>query len=169
MSSPVTRIYEIPSLDLAREGWRLELLQELYDAGKLDRTGLLRLELAVQEAVTNSLEHGNLGLKSEWKEEFDRDGSDRFTKEKYERLRDPFYALRRVKITVQVSEESLDITIQDEGEGFQLSNTAQSLGLESYGRGLVMIRSNMDEVSFEDSGRIIKMKKNLVGNHGFKI
>ena len=156
-----TFIFEIPTLDFTRTTWRLDLLRQLNEAGKLDTQSMLRVELALQEAVTNSVEHGNLGLRSEWKEEFDREGLDRFTREKQERLRDPFFALRKVKIAVQYFENVLDISIQDEGDGFEHHSKSPSVGLESYGRGLKMIRSNMDEVSFDDNGRVIRMKKFL--------
>jgi anti-sigma regulatory factor (Ser/Thr protein kinase) len=166
MSSKVTRIYEIPTLELAKSGWRLDLLEELCDAGKLDAGSALEVELAIQEAVTNSLEHGNLGLQSTWKDEIDDEGFDRYTKEKKHRLQNPSYASRQVKITVEFFESTLDITIQDEGEGFYAPTMSPLVGLAPYGRGLTIIRSHMDEVTFEDAGRTIRMKKNLVGGHG---
>lgn len=159
MSNIKTLIYEMPTLGLINNGWQLDLLSELELQGKLDHTEVMRVEVALQEAMANSVEHGNLGLKSEWKEEFDEYGVDRFTREKKQRLEDPNFSQRKLKIVVQYSEDSLDISIQDEGEGFIPDTHSASKGVELHGRGLFMIRSNMDEVDFDNSGRIIRMKK----------
>ena len=156
-----TQIFELPTLDLAQQGWRLSLLKELHGQGRLNNQEILRIELALQEAVTNSLEHGNLGLKSEWKDELDLEGIDRFTREKKQRLQDPQYAARKVKIVVECSEESLDVTITDEGDGFAAEIRNPSNQTQSYGRGLMIILSSMDDVSFGDNGKVIRMRKKL--------
>lgn len=156
---PHTKIYEYPTLQLVAEGIKLDVLNDLTHLGKISQAMQLRLELALQEAVANSVEHGNLGLLSEWKNEICEDGVDRFSKEKQSRLKNPLYSQRRVKISVKFEDAVLEISVHDEGPGFDSSRYTQCTGLEPYGRGLAMIRANMDEVSFGDGGRLIRMIK----------
>lgn len=157
------KIYEIPSVELAHQGFPLEVISQLHTAGKIDKHTMLRVELAFQEALTNSLEHGNLELLSAWKEEVQKDGTDRFSVEKRKRLADPFYGNRKVRISVECTEDRLVISITDQGNGFEYEKIICSQNLEPYGRGLAMIRANMDAVSFADKGRVIQMTKRLRG------
>lgn len=166
-----TRIYEVNTEWFVSNGFKLKELAELHSSGTIDHRTFLRLELAVQEAVTNGFEHGNLGLISAWKEEIGPDGRDRFTREREVRLTDPSYAKKKVRIAVEYNEQEIIISIQDEGNGFSPDRTKPSEGVESFGRGLSMIRSSMDQVTFEDSGRTIKMVKKLsrMNGHGTQI
>ena len=57
------------------------------------------------------------------------------------------------------------ITVRDEGEGFDSRavpdpTEPQSL-LLSHGRGLHLMRALMDEVSFEEYGTVVRMRKQL--------
>lgn len=153
------KIYEFPTLQVAAEGVKLDVFGELRHLGKIDQRTQLRLELALQEAIANSIEHGNLGLPSEWKNEICEDGVDRFSKEKEARLKQQHYADKKVKISVSWSQKELEISIQDEGTGFDLSSYQSSKGTEPYGRGLAMIRASVDEVSFDKGGTVIRMVK----------
>ena len=57
------------------------------------------------------------------------------------------------------------ITVRDEGEGFDSRvvpdpTEAQRL-LFTHGRGLHLMRALMDEVSFEENGTVVRMRKQL--------
>ncbi len=154
-----TKVYELETVQLASEAFRLDILQDLVREGKIDTLTMLRLELAVQEAVTNGVEHGNLELQSVWKEEIREDGLDRFSIEKAARLKDRSYAEKRVRVLVNVDDIKIAISVQDQGSGFTPQSYMSSSALNSYGRGLAMIRANVDEVSFDFEGRLIQMIK----------
>jgi hypothetical protein len=119
----------------------------------------------VQEAVLNGLEHGNLELDSQWKEEIGQDGSDKFSSVRKERLADPSYADRYVYVTLQFSDGSLEITVRDEGKGFLNSKVVQANGkvdsLACSGRGLALMSSAVDEVRFGKNGSVVTMIKRL--------
>ena len=154
-----TEIYEIPSVSLAENGFHLDIITKLFNAGKLDQRSMLWLGLAVQEAVTNSLEHGNLELKSEWKADIDRNGIDRFSKEKTRRLQDKKYANRLVKIQVVYDSQHLEIKIQDEGVGFMTIPIQPLVSDEIFGKGFTLIKAGVDQVQVLQDGRGVRLVK----------
>ena len=159
MEGAKTLIFEIPTLEMVKNGYPLSFLDEFSQVACLRRSEFTRMHVAITEAITNSVEHGNLGLKSEWKEQFDEVGIDKFSIEKAARLQIPKFAQKKVKIVVEYSDKSLDISVEDEGDGFAPETHLCSNLDESHGRGLFMIKAAMDSVEFADNGRIIRMKK----------
>ena len=156
--------YRFRSLDVA------EGRAPLFIAGSLCRSRLisleqrLRLELAYQEAMANSLEHGNLELCSKLKDEYDASGMDCFSREKSVRLNDPLFAERHVLVRTRYARGKLTIVIQDEGPGFlpkERPITRAPKDLLLHGRGMTIITSIMDEVVYSRRGSRIKMVKYL--------
>lgn len=143
----------------------LPVVGRLAQSGMLSHTEALKIRLAVQEAVLNGLEHGNLELDSQWKEEIGQDGSDKFSSVRKDRLADPSYADRYVYVTLQFSDGSLEITVRDEGKGFLNSKVVQANGkvdsLACSGRGLALMSSAVDEVRFGKNGSVVTMIKRL--------
>lgn len=156
--------YRFRSIDLADRPFPTEILEELREFGKLTGEEFLRLTLGLQEALTNSLEHGNLELESSWKEEIDEDGLDRYTVCRKERLDDPKFRDRLIGIKLQFNQEQFSITISDSGKGFiaEHSQKGRPSGVDDplvYGRGLPLITNAVDEVSFAKNGAEILLKK----------
>jgi serine/threonine-protein kinase RsbW len=93
------------------------------------------IESAVREALANAIIHGN--------QEDPR-------KRVYVAVRCSFYG-------------EISITVRDEGQGFDpgvlLDPTDRNNLLLSHGRGIYLIRTVMDQVSFEEHGRVVCMKK----------
>ena len=93
-----------------------------------------QINLAVIEAGTNAIKHGN-------KEDPSKKATVEFT----------------------VTEDELGIVIKDEGEGFTRQEVADPLDpenlLKSSGRGLFLMEACMDSVTYEAKGTIIKMVK----------
>jgi DNA-binding response OmpR family regulator len=143
----------------------LPLVGRLAQSGMLSHTEALKIRLAVQEAVLNGLEHGNLELDSQWKEEIGQDGSDKFSSVRKERLADPSYGDRYVYVTLQFSDGRLEIMVRDEGKGFLNSKVFQANGkvdsLACSGRGLALMSSAVDEVRFGKNGSVVTMIKRL--------
>src|SRR5437588_3623203 len=58
----------------------------------------------------------------------------------------------------------VSITIRDEGPGFDSSSVGDPTLLENrlftHGRGIYLMKTLMDEVSFEEGGSVVRMRKN---------
>ena len=93
-----------------------------------------QINLAVIEAGTNAIKHGN--------------------KEN---------PLKKATLEFTLAEDRLEIVIEDEGDGFTRQEVADPLDpenlLKSSGRGLFLMEACLDSVTYENNGTIIKMVK----------
>jgi serine/threonine-protein kinase RsbW len=93
------------------------------------------IEIAVREALTNAVVHGN------------REDPNKLV-----------FVTSRCSANGEVS-----ITVCDEGQGFDSravpDPTAPENVLSSHGRGIYVMQKLMDEVSFEQNGTVLKMRK----------
>jgi DNA-binding response OmpR family regulator len=156
--------YELTSAELASSTLKLKLAEKLQRLGRITSNTALQLKLAFQEALTNSLDHGNLELDSAWKEEFDNNSIDKYSLKKRERLLDPAFGGRKLYILTAYDHEKFTIRIKDQGKGFDFHNSVlrrdHQIGqLPSYGRGLAMIFVSMDDVVFSFNGTEIQLVK----------
>ena len=122
-----------------------------------------RIGVALDEALTNALIHGNLEVSSDSRE--DGDGS-------FERLIElrrskPGYKDRLVYVNGQFTRESIVIKIRDEGPGFDPSKLPDPTDPENLtkasGRGVLLMRAFMDEVLYNDTGNEITLVKYAKG------
>ena len=95
----------------------------------------LDIEIALREALLNAVIHGN------------RD--------------DPY---KYVHFTVRCrADGEVRVAIQDEGAGFDSrcipDPTAPGFLMSNHGRGIYLMRALMDEVSFEEGGTVVHMRK----------
>jgi CheY-like chemotaxis protein/anti-sigma regulatory factor (Ser/Thr protein kinase) len=136
---------------------RLE--QVVFEMGLCDRAELIRLAVAVREAIVNAIDHGNLELDSELRQDDERN---------YHRLgaerRQQFpYRERLVRIDVDVTRAAATFTIRDEGPGFDPSKLPDPTDPANLcrigGRGLLLVRSLTDEVRFNATGNEITLVK----------
>jgi serine/threonine-protein kinase RsbW len=97
------------------------------------------IELTISESMINAIQHGNKC--------------------------DP-----EKKATLKISSDgnSIEITVEDQGKGFQLDDVADPTNVENLlkpsGRGILIIRSFMDEVNLsrrEDGGSRLRMVKRI--------
>jgi len=120
-----------------------------------DKTGLIRLGLALEEALINALYHGNLELDSTSR---DKDGPE-WSERVQTRSQQSPYRDRRIHVTVNLSRAEAVYVIRDEGAGFDLSqipDPTDPANLETTtGRGLLLIRTFMDEVRHNSNGNEI--------------
>jgi CheY-like chemotaxis protein len=115
--------------------------------------------ISLQEALSNSIHHGNLELNSELRQV---DESNYYELANLRRRQSP-YADRKVYVQALLSRSELKFVITDEGPGFDtkkvLDPTAE-VNLERIGgRGLLLISSFMDDVYYNESGNQITMIK----------
>lgn len=125
-----------------REGMR-----GLQLCNRMDR---IRVCTALEEALLNSFYHGNLELSSELKE------SGEFHQMAAERCVQHPYSDRRIHVRAELDEASVRFEIRDQGPGFDVSSIPDprdpSQAFKLSGRGLLLMRSFMDEVSFSPLG-----------------
>ena len=121
---------------------------------------LVRVGTALSEAMINAIDHGNLELNSKMRE--GEDGSEYHTLGDARKTQEP-YCNRRVFITCRISEAEAVFAIRDEGPGFDPSTLPDPHDPENlmrpHGRGLMLIRTFMDDVTFSESGNEIRMHK----------
>jgi len=120
---------------------------------------VIRVCIALEEALRNAIYHGNLELTSE-----QREGDP----VKYQELiddrsqREP-YAGRMLAVTVEVTPTSGRFVVRDQGPGFdplKLPDPTDPENLEKVsGRGLLLMRTFMDEVTFNETGNQVTMVK----------
>ena len=124
----------------------------------------IRISMALEEALCNAICHGNLEVDSGLKESEDCSAYENKIRERKDA--EPFCE-RRVRVHAEFTEQSIRFQIDDEGPGFNPHNlpdptTAENI-LRPSGRGLLLIRSFMDEVHHNQMGnRITLVKKRSV-------
>jgi serine/threonine-protein kinase RsbW len=125
---------------------RFEML-EMVQTVLTHVTGMLRLDddaahyvsVAIRESVVNAIKHGNRGD-----------------------------AAKRVAVEFLLHPGALEVTVQDEGTGFDPAGVPNPLAdenlLKADGRGIFFMRSFMDEVSYAfpaRGGTVVRMVKKL--------
>ncbi len=113
---------------------KLELfLDNFFDELKLNRDNFFHVLLSLCESVNNSISHGN-----------------KFSEDK------------NVIITCSWENDILTLTVEDEGQGFDVNKLKNPTLPENIfyerGRGLFLISKLADEVNLFEKGRIIEIK-----------
>jgi DNA-binding NarL/FixJ family response regulator len=123
---------------------------------------LLRLGLAIEEALLNACLHGNLELDSALREQ---DG-DLFESLADERSEVSPWKDRYVYVNAVVTRECARVTVRDEGSGFDPAMLPDPTDpenlLKPHGRGVMIMRLFMDEVIWNESGNEVTMIKKAV-------
>lgn len=123
---------------------------------------LVRIGTALSEAMVNAIDHGNLELDSKMREGED---GDKYYQLGDDRKKQEPYCHRRVFVSCLVTESEAVFTIRDEGPGFDPSTLPDPTDPENlmrpHGRGLMLIRTFMDDVSFSNDGNEIRMLKRV--------
>jgi YesN/AraC family two-component response regulator len=126
---------------------------------KLYKINVRNIGLCLHEALINAIIHGNLQIPSSLKEE----SSVKFERLLHKREASPKYANKEVKIRCQITTEHLKFVIEDEGQGFkpQKLRYADPFTMNPSGRGILLIKAFMDNVSWNETGNCITMIKDL--------
>ncbi len=136
------------------------LLQEdLGGMGLCDATARMRVGVALQEALSNALYHGNLEVSSDLRQVDEREFYDLADRR---RLIDP-YGSRKIHVHARFERDEATYTIRDEGPGFDTSTLDRPIAPEDLtrigGRGTLLIRTFMDEVVHNPTGNEITLIK----------
>jgi CheY-like chemotaxis protein len=149
----------------------LALVSPLVDflQGHLARTGVcpevdeLRVGIALSEALVNAITHGNLELSSDLRET----NYEGYLRCLAERRNQSPYRDRRVRVTARETPREVAYTVRDEGPGFNPADLPDPTDPENFkkatGRGLYLIHTFMDEVTFNDAGNEITLVKRRAG------
>jgi len=126
--------YSFPS-DVAVVSSFVDQLMPAFTRFRGTDSSELDIEIALREAVSNAVIHGN--------------------------REDPH---KRVYVTIGCSADGeVSITVRDEGAGFDSDSIADPTAPENlistHGRGIYLMRALMDEVSFEEGGTVVHMRK----------
>jgi CheY-like chemotaxis protein len=133
--------------------------------GLCDFMGRLQMQIAAREALLNAMFHGNLEMGFEagaGAEEDELIGDDDLSAMDRRRMEPP-YRERRVDVRVRILPDEARLTIRDQGAGFDHRALLPDGDLDALasdrGRGLLMMRTFMDEVVFNEAGNEVTMVK----------
>src|SRR5262249_31416202 len=115
-------------------------------------SGMILLGVALHEALTNAIFHGNLELSSSLKETNEKE----YYRLAEERKNQEPYADRRVQVSVSLTPQEAVFVVRDDGDGFDpalLPDPTDPINLERVsGRGLLLIQTFMDRVEHNPRG-----------------
>lgn len=137
------------------------LLRLLEDYGLSNEKERFRVGLALSEALSNAIIHGNLEVPSELREA----GTDAYY-EMIDRQRgiEPF-ASRNVVVKSRFSEASVNVVIRDQGKGFDraaLPDPEDPANLMKVGgRGILLMKAYSDLVTWNEAGNEVTLVKSL--------
>ena len=124
-----------------------------------DQNERIRIGVALEEALLNAIFHGNLEASSALRQQ----GEAHYYELADERRRQPPYRDRRVFFTFKLTRSEAGFSIRDEGPGFDASALPDPTDPENLGRvggrGLLLIRTFMDEVAFNEKSNQITLVK----------
>ncbi len=127
------QVIEVPSTLADAKTPELQILRDVEASG-YDEDATFAIKLALEEAMTNAVRHGNCG--------------------------DP---TKKIIVRYAVSPEMVVICVRDQGSGFCPDEVPdptepERLSLPS-GRGIMLIRAYMTDVEYRADGREIRMVK----------
>lgn len=118
-----------------------------------------RLGIALEEALLNSMYHGNLEVPSELRE----DDDSKFYALVDKRQCEQPYCDRRIIVRAKLSRQHAAYVIEDEGPGFDVANVADPTAPNNIekvcGRGMLLMRTFMDEVRYNGVGNQVTLVK----------
>ncbi len=138
----------------------VNLLVEHCDRfGLIDDRDRMRIQVALEEALLNSIIHGNLEVSSRLRE-IEGDVFENAIVER--KALEPFRS-RRVTLVAEYNHAGARFKIRDEGPGFDVEKVRNpteddAIALAS-GRGILLMRSFMDAIDYSDKGNEVTMYK----------
>ena len=133
------------------------LEESIARMGLCDETNRLQVVVALREALVNAICHGNLEVSSALLEQAGA-GFDDLVEQ---RRREHPYRDRRVHVSATETREEAIYVVRDEGPGFDPASLPDPTDLANLekpsGRGLLLIRTFMDEVRHNEKGNQITL------------
>lgn len=133
------------------------LIEDLTALHICDATGATRVGIALEEALLNALYHGNLEMNSRLKEA----SHEAFQRQVALRRQLMPYKERRIRILANLTTADATFVIADQGRGFDpstLPDPTDPRNLErASGRGVLLIRTFMDGVTYSPAGNQVTL------------
>lgn len=121
---------------------------------------IVNLKVGIEEMITNAIEHGNLGITFEMKNEAIKKG--KWGNLLQSKLSDGSNYSKKVFIQSELKEKRFIIKIRDEGQGFDWHKlpqlTAEAL-LAYNGRGIFLTKIYFDELLYNEKGNEVTLIK----------
>jgi len=137
--------------------------EELSGMGLCTSSTRIRIGVALEESLLNALYHGNLEVSSELRRQDDRAYYEQI---ELRRKQSP-YKERRVRVAAKFTRDEARFVIRDEGPGFDVSklpDPSDPANLEKpSGRGILLIRTFMDEAIHNERGNELTLVKKRPG------
>lgn len=135
------------------------LQETVIEMGVCNESESLQVGMALDEALVNALYHGNLEVSSRLKEDDDRAYYDLARK----RAAEAPYCNRRIRVCVELTSDSASFTMADDGPGFDPKSLPDPTDPENllkvHGRGILLMRTFMDDVQFSSNGSQVTLIK----------
>jgi CheY-like chemotaxis protein len=146
--------------DPAQFGPLLSFLQEETVQFRLwDDTEAMRVGIALHEALTNALYHGNLEVSTALREINDAS----YLAQIEEHCRLAPYCQRRISVEAAFSRIAARFVVRDGGPGFNPASLPDPTDPENLertcGRGILLMRTFMDEVRYNETGNTVTLIK----------
>jgi CheY-like chemotaxis protein len=130
-----------------------------------DQSDCLRVGTALDEAFQNAYFHGNLEVSSELREQ---DDAEYYNLADTRKQQEP-YRSRRIHVRAQFTPMDVTITIRDDGPGFDPQEVPDPTDPEmlerASGRGMLLMRTFMDSIEYNESGNEVTMiKRRVIGD-----
>jgi len=135
------------------------LQEHVTQMGICDDADRMRIGVALEEALVNAVYHGNLEVTSHLREQDDRAYYDLIER----RSGEAPYRDRRVHVEASLSPDLAVFVVRDEGNGFDptcLPDPTDPANLDRVcGRGVLLMRTFMDEVRYNERGNEVTLTK----------
>ncbi|MEQ9408635.1 MAG: response regulator [Fuerstiella sp.] len=125
-----------------------------------DEAERLRVGIALKEALNNAYFHGNLEVRAET-----GDDASKYVEVAAQKCRLEPYVHRRIRVQAQISRDVARFVVGDDGCGFDIGRANEEHDLSDanrWGRGITLMKSIMDECSYNDAGNEVTMLKRAV-------
>lgn len=158
--------FEIPVRDFSKFALSKVFSSYMRSYFKVAPKVLNELLICVDEMVYNAYIHGTLRLSVE-ERALTHEALQQVIQD---RMQNPSIGERKILFGFEVdnSGHNIDIYVEDEGDGFESDcwlNTIKSehiFDIEGHGRGIAMLYHLCDEVTFQNKGKICRIKKSLI-------
>lgn len=124
---------------------------------------LEKMRVGISEMLTNSIEHGNLEITSDEKFKATEEGT--YYDLLKERLSKKELAERTTHINIDLRDNTLTVTITDQGKGFDTTKLPDPTDTEHllklHGRGIFITRMYFSEIKYNKKGNEVTLVKRL--------
>jgi CheY-like chemotaxis protein/anti-sigma regulatory factor (Ser/Thr protein kinase) len=119
----------------------------------------VQIGISLMEGIDNAVVHGNLEVESTLR----RQSRASYQREIEERRRSEPFASRRLRVRAEGGTRTVEYHIEDEGPGFDATHLPDPTDPENLlhvsGRGILLMRTFMDEVRYEGRGNRLVLRK----------